>query len=163
MNSEKDIIKSFKINSVRLIVDYSLAILISPILLYLVIYFNVISIDNLRGLIYLVIIILVIVFGLFTGIFRGISKIEFDRDILRIIYHFNRKKTIGFSKIKDVSFGNNYLYLYYIDKLKPEKILLIYFSRNDRKKIVEIISEIMNNKFMNYTEEELEELYGDKN
>jgi len=164
MDTEEHISKSYKRNPIRWIIEHFLAILIGTILLYSLVYFNVIPTNTLRGLIYLLVMIAVCVVGLFNGIFRGISKIEFDKNILRIIHSFNREKTIDFLDIKDFSFGNNYkgVDLYYIDNLKSEKIVLAYFSRNDRKKIVENISEIMSNKFMNYTEEQLEELYGDK-
>jgi len=156
----------YKINHTRIVAEFIISVLLlAGATVWFLDYLKVGStIVSLRFLVYGVVILFVCVIGLLSGIFRCISKVEFYGNNLKITYLLFRTENIDFSKIKDYKFFNKYkdIHFFYINNQKPKTIQLYYFTRANREKIVDEISEIMYGFFLNYNEEQLEQLYNDK-
>jgi hypothetical protein len=152
-------IKVYKINRARLITE----ILLCAVGMALLWYFN----DFLFKFFFYesLVVFAVLIGGLIVALTRCISQVEFDGNHLKINYLLFGTKTFDFSTIKDFSVANNFriVRLYYIDNQKPTIIRLFYFTNEDRAKITDNIAAIMEVFFLNYSEEQLDQFYEDKN
>jgi hypothetical protein len=155
--------KTYKINTVKFLFDLLIGLLGVAALIYVLIHFQ--WGFSLRQSIYWAVGTITCAFMIVRTAFMTVSKIIFEGNLLKISYILFRKREIYFSKVKDFSVHKKFrnIQIYFIDNRKPLKFRLINFNLPDREAICDNIAEIMKGLFENYTEEQLDSFYEDKN